>query len=181
MHGFYRKSGRNADVQTKQEKVSPEGARRICSSAADLGLILCEGGAGNTCMVLSRRICAKAGGTPTYRQKQEKVSPEGARRICSSAADLGLILCEGGAGNTCMVLSRRICAKAGGTPTYRQKQEKVSPEGARRICSSAADLGLILCEGGAGNTCMVLSRRICAKADKRCGEVRMRIAPDGRK
>ena len=48
MHGFYRKSGRNADVQTKQEKVSPEGARRICSSAADLGLILCEGGAGNT-------------------------------------------------------------------------------------------------------------------------------------
>ena len=71
--------------------------------------------------------------------------------------------------------------KSGRNADVQTKQEKVSPEGARRICSSAADLGLILCEGGAGNTCMVLSRRICAKADKRCGEVRMRIVPDGRK
>ena len=46
---------------------------------------------------------------------------------------------------------------------------------------TAMDLGSILRKGGAGNTCMVLSRRICAKADKRCGEVRMRIVPDGRK
>ena len=49
------------------------------------------------------------------------------------------------------------------------------------MCPVAMNIRSILCEGGAGNTCMVLSRRICAKADKRCGEVRMRIAPDGRK